>query len=126
MHRRDFLLLRTEGTTRVLELSCERLYMRYLDAVATAGQGGARADSWDGDPWEGERPAVVDAPTPAELFRDVDHRLQDAHVLRVLGRSWLVGDELKQRVDQLLDSFRARGGRVEFSGAAPGAETRLL
>ena len=116
MQRRDFLLLRTEGTTRVLELSCERLYMRYLDAVATAGQPGARADSWDGDPWEGEPPAVVDAPTPAELFRDVDHRLRDADVLRVLGRSWLVGDELTRRVDRLLDSFRARGGRVEFSG----------
>lgn len=124
MQRRDFLLLRTEGSTRVVELSCERLYMRYADALATNGRQSVSADPWDGDPWEGEPPAVVGAPTPAELLRAVQRELRDADVLRVLDRSWLVGDELRARVDHLLASFRARGGHVEFSRPAASTDQR--
>ena len=37
MKRRDFLLLRTDRETGVAELSCERLYMRYVNSRLTGG-----------------------------------------------------------------------------------------
>ncbi len=127
MKRRDLLLLRTAEHDRVVELSCERLYMRYNDARAIAGQLGGAEDAGDA-PWDGEPPTDIEERTCEELFQDLDRELRGADVLRVLDRNWLVGEELKQEVDALLATFRARGGRVEFSRpmaarAAGGAST---
>ena len=83
MKRRDFLLLRTEGAIRVVELSCERLYMRYAESLATGGQRSMGADAGDVDPWEGEPPAVVGTPPPTELFRDVNRDLQDLSLIHI-------------------------------------------
>ena len=121
MKRRDLLLLRTAEHDRVVELSCERLYMRYNDARAIAGQLGEAEDA-GGAPWDGEPPTEIEERTCEELFQDLDRELRGADVLRVLDRSWLVGEALRQELDALLASFRARGGRVEFSRpAASGA-----
>jgi len=32
MKRRDFLLFKTDGRTKTVEVSCERLYMQFVDA----------------------------------------------------------------------------------------------
>lgn len=114
MNRRDFLLLRTEEKDRVVELSCERLYMRYVDAQAIAGQLGDEPGAV-GEPWDGEPPTVIEARTSEELFQDLDRDLRDADVLRVLDSSWLVSEEFRHKFQALLASFRAHGGRVEFS-----------
>ena len=114
MKRRDFLLFRTEEKDRVVELSCERLYMRYSDAQAMAGQRGEQLGAVD-EPWDGEPPTVIDERTAEELFQDLDRDLRGADVLRVLDRSWLASGEFRHKFEGLLASFRARGGRVEFS-----------
>ena len=86
MNRRDFLSLRT-GEPALL--SCERLYMRYLDA---------RSDG-----------------TIPELFGHLAGDLRGVNVLRLTDTSWLARDDLKTQLDAVLDGFRARGGRIDVS-----------
>ena len=111
MNRREFLLFRTDKEDRIVELSCQRLYMNYLEVEAVARV------SWlgieDEPNWGGEPPLVRDAPSLDELFGDVERELAAADVLRVREADWLVSEELKRRVDGLIADFLARGGRVE-------------
>jgi hypothetical protein len=67
-------------------LSCERLYMRFVDAQA------------DG--------------TTARLFDDLALELRSFTTLRLTDRSWLSCDELKQRLEPVLAGFTEGGGRV--------------
>lgn len=85
MNRRDFLLLRTDGAT--VTLSCERLYMRFLDA------------QMDG--------------TTADLFENLARDLRRVTAVRLIDPSWLSREELRAEVEPLLDAFRKRGGRIE-------------
>jgi hypothetical protein len=110
MNRRDFLRLRARGGERVLELSCEQLYMRYVESgtrvMAAAG------DSEIEMAWSGEPPTAIAVPTTTELFAEMERRLRDVDVLVVRGRDWLVGDFARE-VDVRMRSFVAAGGRVE-------------
>jgi hypothetical protein len=85
MNRRDLLLLRPDGP-RATVLSCERLYMRYVDAEA--------------------------AGTTTALFDTLAADLRDARHIRLVETSWLSCDDLRARLDAVLACFRARGGRV--------------
>jgi hypothetical protein len=83
--RRDFLLLRVDGQSTVL--SCEALFMRVIDA---------------------ENSGTID-----RLFDNLARDLAQVRAVTVVERSWLARDDLRARVDALLDTFRAGGGRVE-------------
>ncbi len=129
MNRRDFFLLSTRGSKRVLDLSCERLYMRYVDARSPAGrreeQGQVDADvdaDIDADPqsWEGEPPTEIEKQTAGELFEELERELSNADVLRVLDRDWLAGGEFRLEVEARVEAFRRRGGRVEYGDSASG------
>ncbi|HEV3059474.1 MAG TPA: hypothetical protein VGY48_14585 [Vicinamibacterales bacterium] len=85
MNRRDFLLLRATKD-REAELSCERLYMRYVDAAV------------DG--------------TTARLFEALAGDLENADVVRLTDAEWLAHDDLNVAVARILAAFVARGGRV--------------
>jgi hypothetical protein len=87
MRRRDFLLVKSPGEGTV-ELSCERLYMRYVDARASG--------------------------TEAELFAWVELQLREAAELRLRDPEWLEEADLKRGLVQALAVFRARGGRVHW------------
>ena len=100
MNRRDFLLLRTVATSRVAELSCERLYMRQLDIRLTGRR--PEIDVPGGDPWAGEPTAVFDRRTTRQLFDDLERDLEGIDVLRVVDARWLAGDDLKREFEALL------------------------
>ena len=85
MKRRDFLLLRPEGRTTIL--SCEALFMRYLDA---------------------ENAGTVD-----QLFDTLTRDLAQVNAVTLAERSWLARDDFRLRVDSALAVFRSRGGRVD-------------
>lgn len=118
MKRRDFLRFRTERDTRTVEISCQRLYMDYLERRATGGppDTGGQSDGNFDPAEEGEPPTAFDERTTEELFANLERDLDGADVLRVTGHRWLSeGDgELLREFDRLVSSFRARGGRVEF------------
>ena len=84
MNRRDFLLLRTEGRATVL--SCEALFMRFIDA---------------------QNDGTVD-----RLFANLARDLEQVTSVSLVDRSWLSRDDLKVHVDAVLGEFRRRGGRV--------------
>ena len=86
MNRREFLFLRKGGNNEAAELSCEQLYMRYVDSIA------------DG--------------TTAQLFESIEQSLSALTVLRLTDTAWLKCEELKP-VEWLLAKFCSRGGRVE-------------
>lgn len=116
VNRRDFFTFRSERRLRVMVLSCERLYMRFLDAQVTCAP---QEDGSGGEMWSGEPPAVFERRTPEQLFDDIELDLHGIDVLRVADASWLTSEALRQRVDAPVAAFRARGGRVEFSDASP-------
>jgi hypothetical protein len=86
MNRRQFLRMRTGGEP-VLEVSCQHLYMRYVDARL------------HGD--------------PAEPFRWLERRLRGVSALRLSDGAWLASEDLERMMEPVLASFRVRGGRVQ-------------
>jgi len=87
VNRRDFLLMRTGHESGQAILSCEQLYMRYVDARA---QG-----------------------TTEELFARLARDLDDVTRVRLIKTSWLSDDQLKRELDVVFEAFRNRGGRIE-------------
>ena len=87
MNRRDLLLLRT-GAPAVL--SCEHLYMRYLDS------------QMDG--------------TTAQLFDNLATDLRRVHAVRLTKTAWLARADLKAQLDAVLAAFRAAGGLLMSDG----------
>jgi hypothetical protein len=86
MNRREFLF-RAKDLNNTAELSCEQLYMRYVDSTV------------DG--------------TTSHFFRNLEERLATVAYLRLIDPSWLSCDELAP-VQCMLEAFRARGGRIEY------------
>jgi hypothetical protein len=112
MNRRAFLLLKTKGRERVMELSCERLYMRWADARSRAGAAVAAEPGIHGA-WEGEPPSELTVQTVREVLAELDRGLSGADVLRIVGREWLSNLTFREEVESRIEAFDARGGRVE-------------
>src|SRR5436190_23756089 len=83
VERRDFLRLRA-GQPAIL--SCEQLFMRYLDAQMNG--------------------------TTTELFAALVEDLRTAKAVRLGDTSWLACEDLKRELDRVLAAFTATGGRV--------------
>ena len=86
MNRREFLFF-TKEHQHTAELSCQQLYMRYLDST-------------------------LDGTTP-EFLHNIEQRLSTLTSLRLIDSAWLTADELKP-VASILEGFRERGGRIEY------------
>ena len=111
VHRRDFLLLRHPSAPRMVQISCERLHMAYLDLQSAS----ASAPGSDGFSFA-EPPAVVPARTLDEWFGDLERDLAGVEVIQLLGAEWLHPDALRRQVDELLRRLSQRGVRVEDAG----------
>ena len=84
VNRRDFLLLRA-GQPAVL--SCERLFMRYLDAEQSDDT--------------------------ARLFAALADDLRRARSVRLVDTSWRARADFDRRLTDALDAFVQSGGRLE-------------
>jgi hypothetical protein len=111
MNRRDLLLFRTDGRTKTVELSCERLYMLYVDSRPTAGLEIPHVLEGEAG---GEPPARFDTRTTRQLFDDLARDLREADVLRVTHTEWLADEGFRREVNALAGAVRSRGGRVEM------------
>jgi hypothetical protein len=76
MNRRDFLLLNTGPIGRSAVVSCEQLYMRYVDAEA-----------------EG---------TTDELFDRLSRDLRTVSAVQLTDTHWLSCEDLRRRLDAVL------------------------
>ena len=117
LSRRDFLRLHVSEGKRVLELSCERLYMRYADACSDAAR---RQVSNHDDFVRGSRPSTgFVMPTPTDLFDEFERQLAKADELRVLEPDWLNGGSFGREVGKRVDAFEQRGGCVRYGSFSP-------
>ncbi len=113
MNRRDFLLLRRVPSSRIVDLSCQQLYVRFLDTKITRVAGDRQAADATPNPWGGEPPPVFAERTFADVLGSIGDALRDADVVRLNESAWLACEEVKRGLDGVLEKFRARGGRVE-------------
>jgi hypothetical protein len=91
MNRRNFLLLKVTPRTHAVVLSCEELYMRYLDSH-------------------------LDNST-AELFDRLRAELREADTLQLADTTWFADAEFKQTLGRVLEAYRAAGGHVAAATA---------
>jgi hypothetical protein len=112
MNRRDFLFLRGTPRGRVLELSCQALYMRMLDVDAPTKQSDAAV--YEHEPWMGEPPTDFEKSAGDDWLRQIEDQLREVEVLRLIDHEWLHPTGINDRLEPLIVAFRARGGRVEF------------
>jgi hypothetical protein len=94
VNRRELLLLGINRRTRSVELSCERLYMKFCDSQ-------------------------LDNST-ADLFERLALELKAVDHLRLCDTAWLASREFSDQLEPLLISIRARGGRVTHSSKSTG------
>jgi hypothetical protein len=80
-------MLRSGLAGNMAVLSCEQLYMRYVDARANG--------------------------TDEALFHDLSEDLRAVRSVRLIHTSWLSDEDLKRHVDVVLSKFRVNGGRIE-------------
>jgi hypothetical protein len=94
MNRRELLTFGIHRKSRAVELSCERLYMKFSDSLLDN--------------------------TTQELFDRLEAELRGVDSVLLVDTSWLSSEDLKQRLEPLLASVRARGVRISHStGHAP-------
>jgi hypothetical protein len=87
MNRRDFFRLKNLAED-TFELSCEKLYMRYLDSQL------------DG--------------TQEQLFERTRKTILRSRKICLQDVSWLNRGDLKQELEPLLEEFLAGGGQIEY------------
>ena len=104
MNRRDFLLLRSESRRRIAELSCERLYMRFLDLHLHGADAGVPAAEGDA-----ERAPVFAGRSMRSLFDRLEQDLANVDVLYLLDRVWLERDDFRRQLEPVLRAFTERG-----------------
>jgi hypothetical protein len=114
MNRRDFLTLRTKDQQRVVELSCERLYMLYADANAGIGRWKvSEAIGKNQYAWGGEPPVQINSQTVSELLDTLNQELASADILVLLEKQWLDSEEFGSAVEACIQAFCNRGGILE-------------
>ena len=86
VERRDFLRLRA-GQLAVL--SCEQLFMRYLDSQ-------------------------IDDRT-SELFADLANDLRAVKTVQLVDRAWRARTDFNQQLETVLAAFRSAGGTVTLA-----------
>ena len=87
--RRRFLL-RSVGRSQIVELSCERLYVRYVDARSAA--------------------------CLPQFSRALERELRGADEVRLTNREWLARDDFRAALEPLLRACTARRrNQVYFS-----------
>jgi hypothetical protein len=121
LDRRAFLRLAARGRDRVLEISCERLHLRWVDAPPRLTPA-VLAELMEESGWAdrpGEPPTRVDLETREELLQQLDATLAGARVVLLIEPEWLADEDLRREVDARLAAFRRRGGRVASTSGPP-------
>jgi len=85
--RRDFLFLKAGAASHPATLSCETLYMRFLDSQ-------------------------LDGSTE-RLFAQLADDLRHVDAVTLTDRSWLTDAALSEQLETVFDDFRKRGGRID-------------
>lgn len=115
MNRRDFLLFRTEGHERIVELSCQKLFVHFLDLSSGIARGKTEAGTLlDADWWAGEPPLEIGTTAPDDFFRSIQADILRADKLHITDMEWMAQGEFRIRVETLIAAFKAAGGELVY------------
>ncbi len=115
MNRREFLFFKTDGSRKIAELSCEKLFVHYQGLSSGFHQAQEEAGSFDeADWWAGEPPLFIASIDTEAFFRSVQSEINDVDSLQVLDMEWLQQGDFRIRVETLLAAVRAKGSDVIF------------
>ena len=120
MNRRNFLFLTHAGDDCV-RLSCQQLYMHYRD-LTQAESDTANASVEHAEWWVGEPESEFALESPESFFRRLGEALHGKRRLELADREWLGDAGLRQQIEQVLNAFRAAGGKVVYESKTESAE----
>jgi len=87
MKRREFLFLGSPRS-KVMDFSCEELYMRYVDSGIDGSE--------------------------EIFFQRISEKFRGVRKIRFHEACWLKEESLKEGLDPLLRAFISRGGSIEY------------
>jgi hypothetical protein len=96
-------------------LSCHDLYIRTLTSHAPTTQ--SQQSVYEHEPWMGEPPADFDRPENDDWLTQIESQLRDVEVLKLVDDQWLNSTGISDRLQPVIEAFRARGGRVEYESS---------
>lgn len=115
MNRRNFIFLTKNSNRQVVELSCETLYMHYMDILTANSIRESRTSAMRGDDWlPGEFPEPLSTYGIENYFSDLQSQLSGYKKLRLLDSSWIIAGLFKDKIDALLHAYRELGGELEI------------
>jgi hypothetical protein len=88
MNRRDFLFLGGKGSSDVMDVSCEQLYMRWVDSEIRESR--------------------------EDLVGRLREEIGRTRTIRFHHAFWLNQQDLREVLEPLLQEFSSRGGTVEY------------
>lgn len=116
VNRREFIFFKNRSNGKeVIELSCETLYMQFMD-IETAGSifeeetKSINENSWLSD----EPPVQLTINSTDDFFDDLQAQLSGCKKLRLLDSSWIVVGKFKEKIEYLLYVYETSGGEIEF------------
>ncbi|MEX0963088.1 MAG: hypothetical protein WDZ52_03465 [Pseudohongiellaceae bacterium] len=115
MNRRSFIFFTDTSNGKVVDLSCETLYMHIMDIQTASSIAKMGQSTVDGNNWVSDEPAAYLATSSIEtLFRDLQFQLSSCKKLRVFDSSWVLTGLIKNEMETLMANFRELGGEIEF------------
>jgi len=115
MNRRDFIFLKNSDKGKVLELSCESLYMQFLDIQTADRVYEDGADTTDPSSClSSELPTQLTTHKVECFFGDLHAQLRNCSNLRLLDPGWIVAGDFGNKIEVLLRAYKASGGIVEI------------
>ena len=126
MKRRDFLLMRKDGSECIADLSCEKLFMNYQDLNSGFQQSNEESGiPEDADWWAGEPALNIHSADPETFFTNVLADLKGINKVQVQDMEWLAQGEFRVRVETLLTAFKAGGGKVSYKADQESIATEI-
>lgn len=115
MNRRNFIFLTKNSNRQVVELSCETLYMHYMDILTANSIRESTTSAMRGDEWlSGEFPESQTTYGIEDYFSDLQSQLSGYKKLRLLDSNWIIAGHFKDKIDALLHAYRELGGELEI------------
>ena len=115
VNRRDFILCRATSSGKIVEISCETLYMHIMDIQTASRVSRLKVSGENKNTWMSDEPSLYfDTGSVESLFCDLQSQVNNCKKIRLLNTSWIVNGLFRDKMETLLANFRELGGEIEI------------